>query len=118
MVKQILILLTTFAVLSSASPAVAQQTEKVYRIGLLDASAPSQPRKASWRGFEQKMRELGYVGGRNIAFDRRWAHGVRDRLPGLARELVDLKVDVIVTAATPAAFAARRATSTIPTRSR
>ncbi len=116
MKKLVTIFLTTLTgTLPATGPiALADSPVKVARIGLLDASKPSPERKETWRGFEQKMGELGYLVGRNLVFERRWAHGVRDRLPGLARELVDLKVDVIVTAATPAAFAARRATTTIP----
>ena len=81
MKKMVSVITMAFAILVSAFPAVAQQAEKVYRIGLLDASAPTPARKDSWRGFYQQMSEFGYVVGRNIAFDRRWAHGVRDRLP-------------------------------------
>ena len=60
------------------------------------------------------MRELGYVEGQNIALESRWAHGKVERLPGMAAELVRLKVNVIVTAGTPPALAAKQATTTIP----
>ena len=98
----------------SGSSAFAADPAKFVRIGLLDASKPLPKRRKNWGGFEQRMHELGYIEGRNIAYERRWGNSARERLPGLARELVSAKVDVIVTAATPAAFAARRATSTIP----
>ena len=114
MTKLIVIAFTAFTILVSPIPAEAQQAGKVYRVGLFDAGAPTPSRKNWWRAFEQKMRELGYVEGRNIVFERRWARAEKDRQRGLARELVDLKVDVIVTASSEAAFAARRATSTIP----
>lgn len=60
------------------------------------------------------MRESGYIEGRDVAIEHRFAYGQHDRLPSLARELVDLRVDVIVAADTPAIRAARDATSTIP----
>lgn len=104
----------TLAILAIAPAAAAQEPHKVYRVGLLDAGASTPSKKAQWREFEVGMRESGYVEGRNIIFEWRWAHGKTRRLNNLARELVDLKVDVIVTVATPAVFAARRATSKIP----
>ena len=60
------------------------------------------------------MRDLGYVEGRNISYEARWAHGQLDTLPGLAAELVALRVDVIVASFDPVIEAAKRATSTIP----
>jgi putative ABC transport system substrate-binding protein len=60
------------------------------------------------------LRELGYVEGKNMIIEDRWAEGNYERLPGLAAELVQMKVDVIVAGATPAIQAAQRATSTIP----
>jgi len=92
----------------------AQQAGKVYRIGLLDFSAPDPGRQAWWNAFRQQMRQLGYVEGQNVAFEPRWGQGEDDRLPRLAAELVALKVDIIVTGGTAAAVAAKRATSTIP----
>jgi putative ABC transport system substrate-binding protein len=64
--------------------------------------------------LRQRLRELGYLEGQNIAFESRFADGKADRLPGLAAELVALKVDVIVTSGTPASLAAKQATRTIP----
>jgi putative ABC transport system substrate-binding protein len=61
-----------------------------------------------------RLRELGYLEGQNIAFESRFGEGKPDRLPGLAAELVALKVDVIVTSGTPASLAAQQATRTIP----
>jgi ABC-type uncharacterized transport system substrate-binding protein len=101
-------------VLAAPLTVEAQQAGKVYRIGLLDYSAPEPGRQAWWNAFRQRMRELGYVEGKNITFEARSAQGDDDRLPKLAAELVGLKVDVIVTVGGNSASAAKRATSTIP----
>ncbi len=77
-------------------------------------SRPEAPGSGRGRAFRQGLRELGYVEGQNIVFEYRCAEGRLERLPDLAAELVRLKVDVIVAAATPAAVAAKTATDTIP----
>src|SRR5499427_600403 len=93
----------------------AQQAGKLYRIGLLGGSPPnSRGGRRAWEGFFQGLRELGYVEGQNILVEGRWYGERTDRLPALAGELVQLKVDVIVAGAAPAPEAAQRATSTIP----
>ncbi len=86
---------------------------KVPRIGFLGGSAPT-ALAHSLEAFRQGLRELGYVEGQNIALESRWAEGRFDRLPALAGELVRLRLDLIVTAGTPAARAAKEATPTIP----
>jgi putative ABC transport system substrate-binding protein len=98
------------AIFSAAFSAEAQPP-KVHRIGFLETGSP---RPHIWEAFRQGLRDLGYQEGQNIAFELRYAHGKNERLPGLAAELVGLKVDVIVTAATAAALAAKQATTTIP----
>lgn len=91
----------------------AQQTGKMSRIGYLGSSSPSlEPHYVE--AFRQKLRDLGYVEGENIAIEYRWAEGQDDRLPNLATELVRLKPDIIVTTGTPGALAAMQATKTIP----
>jgi putative tryptophan/tyrosine transport system substrate-binding protein len=101
--------------LAAPLAAAAQPAGKHYRIGFLSAAAASAPR---FQGFLEALRkglvELGYVEGRNIAIESRWAASKYELLPGLAAELVRLKMDVIVTAAVPAIRAAKEATSTIP----
>jgi putative ABC transport system substrate-binding protein len=92
----------------------AQPAGKVYRIGLLEFSVPDPARQALWTAFRQRMLELGYVEAQNVAYEPRWAHDDTDRLSRLAAELVSLKVDVVVTAATVSALAAKRATTAIP----
>jgi putative ABC transport system substrate-binding protein len=83
------------------------------RIGLVSPFSPDiDPRRAG--AFLERLRELGYVEGQNVIIERRWAKGQIDRLPELMGEVVDRKVDVIVTSSTPAAIAAKKATSTIP----
>jgi len=86
---------------------------KVWKLGYLDqgAAARSNPYVD---GLKQGLHDLGWVEGRNIVFEVRFAEGKTDQLPGLAAELVRLKMDVIVTSTTPAALAAKRATATIP----
>ncbi len=93
--------------------AEAQQAGKVSRIGVLVASSAASvsPRIGV---FRKGLREHGYVEGKNIAFEYRYAEGKLARLPELAAELVGLKVDVIVTASASAVQAAQKATSTIP----
>jgi putative ABC transport system substrate-binding protein len=94
-------------------PARAQQSTKIPRIGFLNATSPSTV-AARLEAFRQGLRELGYVEGKNIVVEYRWAEGKIERLPDLATELVGLKVAVIVTASSTVTRAAKEATSTIP----
>ena len=91
----------------------AQQVAKVYRIGFLGTSSPSLE-KPSIDAFVGKLRELGYVEGKSLVVEYRWAEGIEDRFPELAAELVSVNPDVIVTTGTPGTLAAKRATGTIP----
>ena len=92
----------------------AQRATSIPRIGFLSPSSLSEPRTPRFlEAFRQSLRELGYVEGQNIAIEFRWAEGKYERLPGLAAELVRLRVDVIV-AYGPAIQAAQQATGTIP----
>lgn len=89
----------------------AQSAGKVYRIGFLSLrSSPGAPEEA----FRQALRELGWIEGRNIAFEYRWGAGRLDRLPALAEGLVRSNVDLIVTSNWRVARAAKSATKTIP----
>ena len=84
------------------------------RIGILETAAADPDRLALWNIFEHRLHELGHAKGTDIGLEFRWADGRTDRLAAAATELVDLQVDVLVTAGTPAAAAASRATSAIP----
>jgi len=114
MERRAFIVAMTGGLLTTPLAAEAQPAGKVYRIGLLEYSTPDPARQALWTVFRQRMRELGYVEGQNVTFEPRWAQDDSDRLSKLAAELVGLKVDLIVTAATVAALAAKRATGAIP----
>jgi putative tryptophan/tyrosine transport system substrate-binding protein len=102
------------AMLLSFSVSVeAQQPAKVHRIGFLDASTASGS-AVLVEAFRRELSKLGWVEGKNIAIDYRFAEQKRERVPELAADLVRLKVDLIVVSATPQALAAKKATTTIP----
>jgi ABC-type uncharacterized transport system substrate-binding protein len=101
------------AVLAAPLTVEAQVTGKVYRIGMLEV-VPAALNATNLAAFRQGLRELGYVEGQNVVIEYRSADGRAERFPDLARELVRLKVDLIVTRGTPAALAAKHATATIP----
>ena len=103
-------LLGSVATIGVVRPAhAAPPPGKVIRIGVL-GTAPWPP----FEGLREGLRELGYVEGRNVTYEYRWNKGRNDLYPALAAELAALPVDLIFTIATPAALAARGATSTIP----
>jgi putative ABC transport system substrate-binding protein len=94
-------------------PSVAQQPPGMPRIGLLSAFAPSDT--ALWhQAFQLRLRDLGWVEGKNISIEYRHAEGRSDRLPHLAADLARLKVDIIVAAGGTPALAAQKATKAIP----
>jgi len=98
-----------------AAPLVtaAQPNAKVYRIGFL-VTATSTETGHLFKALSEGLRELGYVEGRNVVFERRFAEGRQERLPALAAELVRLKVDILVTGSNPVIAAVKQATATIP----
>jgi ABC-type uncharacterized transport system substrate-binding protein len=99
--------------LALCSSASAQQPKKVPRIGYLGAFTPSAS-ALLLDAFRQGLGELGYVEGRNVFIDYRWAEGAPDRFPALIGELINLRVDVIVTQSNAAVAALQQATRTIP----
>ncbi len=106
--------LLALALLATPLAAEAQPTGKMYRIGFLGAASPSGYYAHLVEAFREGLRDLGYVEGRNVAIEYRWADDHYDRLPALAAELVRLKVDLIVTHGTAGSRAAKQATTTIP----
>jgi putative ABC transport system substrate-binding protein len=94
-------------------PAQAQQKSKMPRIGVLEANSEAVS-AARMNAFRHGLRELGHFEGQNIVVEYRYADGKLDRIPGLAAELAQLKVDVLVVSSTPGALAAKKATTAIP----
>jgi putative ABC transport system substrate-binding protein len=92
----------------------AQQPDQLRRIGVLMGTANNALGQARATAFRQTLDRLGWTEGRNIAFEYRWSAGQNERLPGMAAELVRLKVDVIVAEGTPPTAAAKQITSLIP----
>ena len=106
-------ILVAVVLLAVAVIAEAQQPKKVPRIGYL-LGGSSSFYSARIDAFRQGLNELGYIEGKNIVIEYRYAEGKADRLPDLAAELVRLKVDVIVATATPSVLAVKKASATIP----
>ena len=108
-----LIIVLALGLLPPPMSSDAQQPAKVPRIGLLSSFSPSDT--AGWhQAFRQGLRDLGWVEGKTISIEYRYAEGRHDRLPDLAADLVRLKVDIIVASVTSDALAAKHATRAIP----
>jgi len=111
--KPIVVRLAAAALLVAGSVAVhAQQAAKVYRIGFVSAASPN-PSNPQFDAFRQGLRELGYVEGKNVIVEARFAEGL-ERLPELATELIRLKVDVLMAGSPAGAMAAKKASATVP----
>jgi putative ABC transport system substrate-binding protein len=110
---KIFIWLLATVLLTTVSPAQAQQATKIPRIGYLSPGASASP-PSSFEAFRRGLHELGYLEGKNIVIKHVFAEGRNDRLTKLATELVTLKVDVIVVVGGQAAEAAKQATNSIP----
>ena len=91
----------------------AQTPPKIPRVGFIAGSNPAAT-EHTVGAFQQRLRELGYVEGQTIVLEVRWAEGRMERIPELVAELVGLKMDVLMTAVSQAALAAKKATQTIP----
>jgi putative ABC transport system substrate-binding protein len=112
-VTKIILAITFASAISLSVCRTEAQPAKVVRIGFLgpNSAASTSSRMESLRAG---LRDLGYVEGKNLVIESRWADGNYDRLPDLATELVGLKVDLILTSGTPGTRAAKSATTTIP----
>jgi putative ABC transport system substrate-binding protein len=106
MIKRLLWLLTLL-LLAASTFAEAQQPQKIPRIGILELASPAAS-ASQLKAFQQGLRELGYIEGKNIILEYRYADGKLDRLPELAAELVGSKIDVIVTRSTGSIRAATK----------
>src|SRR6266545_2638643 len=104
------LLLTVLLITGSTQ---AQQPGKIFRIGILEPSTASGS-AVLWEALRQELSKLGWIEGKNIIIEYRFADQKTDRLPELAAELVRLKVDLIVVSSAVPALAASRATTTIP----
>ena len=113
MKSKFLFWLLATAILISAPAAHAHQAGKIFRIGFLDPSTASSM-AAQLEAFRQELRKLGWIEGKNISIEYRYAEGKLDRYPELAADLVRLKVDLIVVSGGATPLAAKKATSTIP----
>ncbi len=107
--------LVVLAVLFPAGlpPTQAQPTVKVYRVGVI-SPLPSSPEPPTVGALRQGLRELGYVDGKNVILETKFAEGHSERFPQLVTEMIRLKVDVLVVGSTVGALAAKRATTTVP----
>jgi len=107
-------LLVAVAALALAAPLVLfAQQQRIYRVGFLGNSTAAL--EAHLVGpFREGLRDLGYVEGRNVLIEYRWAEGKYERFPALIEDLIAQKVDVIVTAGTPATLAVKKVTTTVP----
>jgi putative tryptophan/tyrosine transport system substrate-binding protein len=113
MQKRITLWLLATLFLANVALADAQQTGKIFRVGFLDSSTASGI-AVLVDAFRQELNKLGWIEGKNIAIEYRFAEQKNERLPELVADLVRLKVDLIVVSATPPALAAKTASTTIP----
>jgi ABC-type uncharacterized transport system substrate-binding protein len=113
MKRKITVLALCAILFALSDSADAQQPGKVFRIGFLDGSTAAGS-AVLVKAFLKELSKLGWVEGKNITIEYRFAEGKNDRLPELATDLVRLKVDLIVVTGGPTALAAKGATTTIP----
>jgi len=112
--RKIVIYLLTTALLSTVPFVEAQQAGKIPRVGHVSGSGDANNPEPSVQAFRQGLRDLGYIEGKNILVEYRYAEGKLDRAPALVAELVQLKVDVLVATFLPGIRAAKEATKMIP----
>jgi putative tryptophan/tyrosine transport system substrate-binding protein len=106
--------LTLLFVLVLSIPAEAQQAKKIPKVGYVSASGSASNPDPQFEAFKKGMRDLGYIDGKNVVIECRYAEANQDRIPDLVAELVRLNVDVLVVSALPAIRAAKQATKSTP----
>jgi len=114
MSRKIGFFLLTVAIFISGRPAQAQQPAKLFRVGILIPGSPALVSPTNLDAFREGLREFGYIEGKNVSLEYRFSEGKNELLPELARELIGLKVDVIVAPSATAARGAKQATTAIP----
>ena len=114
MTKKFFVLALSAMLYALCSSAQAQQPAKIPRIGFLSGSGDPNTPGFQIEAFRRGLQELGYIEGKNILVEYRYIEGKRDRVPSLVAELVQLKVDVLVSPNLPSIRAAKQATKTIP----
>src|SRR5215468_7290613 len=114
MSKKVFLGVAIFSLIAWLCPAEAQQSKKVARLGYVSASGGPASPDARFEVFRQGLRDLGYIEGKNILLEVRYAEGKQDRFPSLVADLVELKVDVLLLTTLPGIRAAKQATKTIP----
>jgi putative tryptophan/tyrosine transport system substrate-binding protein len=114
MLKILLLSLLTLLIPALPQLADAQQPKKIPRIGYVSGTGDASDPGPNIGSFQKGLRDLGYVEGKNIVVEYRYAEGKNERLPGLIAEVLQLQVDVVVVVALPAIRAAKQATKTIP----
>ena len=107
------VVLITVALLGAFHAGAAERADRVVRVGFVGPGSPSTA-PAGTTALWERLRELGWVEGQNLVVEARWGGGSAERLPALIAEVIGRKVDVLVTYGTPAAIAAKNATSTVP----
>jgi putative ABC transport system substrate-binding protein len=113
LIKKIVLFVLSIAILAIVQLSHAQQTGKIFRLGFLDPSTAS-GMASLLEAFRKELSKLGWIEGKNITIEYRFAEQKSERLPELAADLVRLSVDLIVTSGGPTPLAAKGATSTIP----
>jgi len=104
---------SAFLLLASSVAHAADESARVFRVGFVASQSPSTA-PIGVTAFRDRLRELGYVQGKNLVIEARWSGDRYDRLPALVEEVIARKVDILLVAATPAAIAALNATNSIP----
>ena len=112
--QQILIWLLAICFLTTVSPSHGQQANKVPRVGFVVGTGDAKNPGPQVEAFQQALRDLGYVDGKNLVIEYRYSDGINERFTSLVNELVQLKVDALIVTSLPAILAAKKASKTVP----